>query len=150
MMAGPDKDNERDGNDGGNGSDGNILTDVVIKPKPKTKKPALYRVLMLNDDYTPMEFVIHILERFFAKNRDDSTRIMLHIHRRGVGLCGIYPYDVAETKVTTGHELSRGSTSIRCNARWSGNETGARPPVTLIEGVLCAKYPMQEKSLRDV
>jgi ATP-dependent Clp protease adaptor protein ClpS len=98
-MAAPDQERE-DGPGGPDDGGSGIATDVVIKPKPKTKKPALYRVLMLNDDYTPMEFVIHILERFFAKNREDSTRIMLHIHRRGVGLCGIYPYDVAETKVT--------------------------------------------------
>ena len=55
---------------------------------------------MLNDDYTPMEFVVHVLERFFQKNREEATRIMLHVHRRGVGVCGVYTYEVAETKVT--------------------------------------------------
>ncbi len=65
-------------------------TGVVVKTRPRTKKPAMYKVLMLNDDYTPMEFVVHVLERFFQKNRDEATRIMLHVHRRGVGVCGVY------------------------------------------------------------
>ena len=83
----------------GKGDDG-TATGVIVKSKPKTKKPAMYKVLMLNDDYTPMEFVVHVLERIFGKNRQDATRIMLHVHRRGVGLCGVYTYEVAETKVT--------------------------------------------------
>ena len=73
---------------------------VVTKTKPKTKKPSMYKVLMLNDDYTPMEFVVHVLERFFGKAREEATRIMLHVHRRGVGICGVFTYEVAETKVT--------------------------------------------------
>ena len=60
-------------------------TGVVVKTRPKTRKPAMYKVLMLNDDYTPMEFVVHVLERFFQKSREEATRIMLHVHRRGVG-----------------------------------------------------------------
>ena len=72
---------------------------VLLKPKPQTKKPALYRVLLLNDDYTPMEFVIHVLERFFGKNREEATDIMMHVHRRGVGLCGVFTFEIAETKV---------------------------------------------------
>src|SRR3546814_582120 len=75
-------------------------TGIVVKTKPKTKKPSMYKVLMLNDDYTPMEFVVHVLERFFAKGREEATTIMLHVHRRGVGICGVFPYEVAETKVT--------------------------------------------------
>jgi len=75
-------------------------TGVVVKTRAKTKKPSLYKVLMLNDDYTPMEFVVHVLERFFSKNREEATQIMLHVHRRGVGVCGIFTYEVAETKVT--------------------------------------------------
>ena len=63
------------------------------------QKPSLYRVLILNDDYTPMEFVVYVLERFFNKTRDEATRIMLHVHQHGVGVCGIYTYEVAETKV---------------------------------------------------
>jgi ATP-dependent Clp protease adaptor protein ClpS len=82
-------------------------TGVVVKAKPKTKKPAMYRVLMLNDDYTPMEFVVHILERFFNKNRQEATRIMLHVHNRGVGVCGVYTYEVAETKVTQVMDFAR-------------------------------------------
>jgi ATP-dependent Clp protease adaptor protein ClpS len=74
-------------------------TGVVVKAKPK--------VLMLNDDYTPMEFVVHTLERFFGKNRQEATRIMLHVHRRGVGICGVYTYEVAETKVTQVMDFAR-------------------------------------------
>jgi ATP-dependent Clp protease adaptor protein ClpS len=85
-----------DGKRGGDGSN----TSVIVKPKAKTKKPSMYKVLMLNDDYTPMEFVVHVLERFFHKNRDEATRIMLHVHQRGVGICGVFTYEVAETKVT--------------------------------------------------
>jgi len=82
-------------------------TGVVIKTRPKTKKPSMYKVLMLNDDYTPMEFVVHVLERFFNKNREEATRIMLHVHQRGVGICGVYTYEVAETKVTQVMDLAR-------------------------------------------
>ena len=82
-------------------------TGVVVKTRPRTKKPAMYKVLMLNDDYTPMEFVVHVLERFFQKNREEATRIMLHVHRRGVGVCGVYTYEVAETKVTQVMDLAR-------------------------------------------
>ncbi len=80
---------------------------VVVKTRPKTRKPAMYKVLMLNDDYTPMEFVVHVLERFFQKSRDEATRIMLHVHKRGVGVCGVYTYEVAETKVTQVMDLAR-------------------------------------------
>ena len=82
-------------------------TGVVVKTRPKTKKPSMYKVLMLNDDYTPMEFVVHILERFFNKSRQEATRIMLHVHRRGVGICGVYTYEVAETKVTQVMDFAR-------------------------------------------
>ena len=75
-------------------------TGIVVESKPKTKKPSMYKVLMLNDDYTPMEFVVHVLERFFNKPREEATQIMLHVHRRGVGVCGVFTYEVAETKVT--------------------------------------------------
>ena len=80
---------------------------VVVKTKPKIKKPSMYKVLTLNDDYTPMEFVVHILERFFNKSRQEATRIMLHVHRRGVGICGVYTYEVAETKVTQVMDFAR-------------------------------------------
>jgi ATP-dependent Clp protease adaptor protein ClpS len=82
-------------------------TGVVVKSKPKTKKPSMYKVLLLNDDYTPTEFVVHVLERFFSKSREDATRIMLHVHRRGVGVCGVYTYEVAETKVNQVIDFAR-------------------------------------------
>ena len=80
---------------------------LLLKTRAKTKKPALYKVLILNDDYTPMEFVIHILERFFQKDRTEATDIMLHVHRRGVGVCGVYTYEVAETKVAQVMDFAR-------------------------------------------
>ena len=82
-------------------------TGVITRTAPKTKKPSMYKVLLLNDDYTPMEFVVHVLERFFNKSRDDATRIMLHVHQNGVGECGIYTYEVAETKVTQVMDFAR-------------------------------------------
>jgi ATP-dependent Clp protease adaptor protein ClpS len=82
-------------------------TGVVVQEKTKTKKPSMYKVLMLNDDYTPMEFVVHVLERFFNKSREEATQIMLHVHRRGVGVCGVFTYEVAETKVTQVMDCAR-------------------------------------------
>ena len=82
-------------------------TGVVTKTRTQTKKPSMYRVLMLNDDYTPMEFVVHVLERFFNKPREEATQIMLHVHQKGIGVCGIYPYDVAETKVVQVMDFAR-------------------------------------------
>ena len=94
-------------NDDGGGADEDRQTGTMIKSRPKTKKPSMYKVLLLNDDYTPMEFVVHILERFFQKNRQEATDIMLHVHRRGVGVCGIYTYEVAETKVAQVMDFAR-------------------------------------------
>ncbi|MCE9523574.1 MAG: ATP-dependent Clp protease adapter ClpS [Alphaproteobacteria bacterium] len=82
-------------------------TGLVTKTRPKTKKPSLYKVLMLNDDYTPMEFVVHVLERFFNKGREDADRIMLQVHQQGVGICGVYTYEVAETKVAQVIDFAR-------------------------------------------
>ncbi|MCB1527598.1 MAG: ATP-dependent Clp protease adapter ClpS [Hyphomicrobiaceae bacterium] len=96
------KDNDADK---GGGNDGR--TDIVTKTRPKTKKPSLYKVLLLNDDYTPMEFVVLVLERYFNKGREDATRIMLHVHHKGVGLCGVYTFEVAETKVTQVMDFAR-------------------------------------------
>ena len=90
---------------GGNGTGPG--TGVAAKTRPKTKKPSLYKVLLLNDDYTPMEFVVHILERIFGKNRDEAVQIMLHVHRHGVGICGVFTFEVAETKVAQVIEFSR-------------------------------------------
>ena len=94
---------------GNNGfkSDNDLKTGVVTKTRPKTKRPSLYKVLLLNDDYTPMEFVVYVLERFFNKPREEATRIMLHVHQKGVGVCGVYTYEVAETKVTQVMNFSR-------------------------------------------
>ncbi len=80
---------------------------VAVKARPKTKKPSMYKVLMLNDDYTPMEFVVHVLERFFNKSHEDATRIMLQVHQKGVGVCGVYTYEVAETKATQVMDMAR-------------------------------------------
>ena len=74
-------------------------TSVVVKERVKVQRPPLYGVILLNDDYTPMEFVVYVLERFFNKSREDATRIMLHVHQHGVGVCGVFTYEVAETKV---------------------------------------------------
>ncbi len=84
-------------------------TSVVTKTKTKTKtkKPSMYKVILLNDDYTPMEFVVHVLERFFSKSQEAATRIMLHVHQRGVGVCGVYSFEVAETKVVQVIDFSR-------------------------------------------
>ena len=80
---------------------------VATKVRPKTKKPSMWRVILMNDDYTPMEFVVLILERFFNKSREQATRIMLHVHQKGVGVCGVYTYEVAETKVAQVMDLAR-------------------------------------------
>jgi ATP-dependent Clp protease adaptor protein ClpS len=72
---------------------------VVQEAKPQLKKPTLFKVILLNDDYTPMEFVVRVLEKFFHKNREEATRIMLHVHTKGLGICGVFTRDVAETKV---------------------------------------------------
>ena len=87
--------------------EGRSGTAIITKTKPRTKRPNLYRVLLLNDDYTPMEFVVHVLERFFNKSREDATRIMLHVHHNGVGECGVFTYEVAETKVTQVMDFAR-------------------------------------------
>ncbi len=81
------------------GDDEDLRGGIVTKTDPKTKKPSLYKVLLLNDDYTPMDFVVFVLERFFNKPHDEANRIMMHVHQKGVGICGVYTYEVAETKV---------------------------------------------------
>lgn len=89
-------------NKNGEGGSGTLLL-----TRTKTKKPSLYRVLLLNDDYTPMEFVVHVLERFFNKSIEEATEIMLHVHQNGVGQCGVFTYEVAETKVTMVMDFAR-------------------------------------------
>jgi len=82
-------------------------TGTAVLTRTRTRKPNLYRVLLLNDDYTPMEFVVHVLERFFQKDRAAATQIMMHVHQNGVGECGVFTYEVAETKVTLVMDLAR-------------------------------------------
>jgi ATP-dependent Clp protease adaptor protein ClpS len=80
---------------------------AVQEARPKVKKPPMYKVVLLNDDYTPMEFVVEILETFFNMDRPRATQVMLHVHTRGKGVCGIYTRDVAETKVEQVNGYSR-------------------------------------------
>lgn len=86
---------DKDQDDQGGGTGTGILT----RPDTKTKKPSMYKVLLLNDDFTPMEFVVHILQRFFRMTMEQATEVMLHVHQKGVGVCGVFTYEVAETKV---------------------------------------------------
>lgn len=97
MMSGPKAQGGDEGED----------ASISVKTRTRTARPPMYKVLLLNDDYTPMEFVVYVLERFFNKNREEATQIMLHVHRRGVGICGVFTYDVAETKVTQVMDLAR-------------------------------------------
>ncbi len=82
-------------------------TGVVTRTRPRTKKPSNYKVLMLNDDYTPMEFVVLILQRYFAMDIEDATRVMLQVHQQGVAVCGVFTYEVAETKVAQVIDFAR-------------------------------------------
>jgi len=98
----------RMGNDENRGGGaGGPATSVIAKVKPKTKRPNLYRVLILNDDYTPIEFVVHVLEKFFQKDVEAATKIMLHVHHHGIGECGVFTYEIAETKVTQVMDFAR-------------------------------------------
>lgn len=100
-------DNSGAGDDGADGGAGGEDTGVATRLRVKTKRPSLYRVLLLNDDYTPMEFVVMVLQEVFHKSREDATRIMLHVHTQGVGECGVFPYEVAESKVTRVMDAAR-------------------------------------------
>lgn len=91
----------------GPGGGGDDQVGIATKTRTRPKKPSMFKVLMLNDDYTPMEFVIYVLERFFNKSREDATRIMLHVHQHGVGVCGVFTFEIAETKVTQVLDLAR-------------------------------------------
>lgn len=95
-----------EGDDDGGGDDQRDIG-VVTKTRPKTKRPSMYRVLLLNDDYTPMEFVVMILQEVFNKSGDDAWQIMMHVHKQGVGECGVYPHEVAESKVTRVMDAAR-------------------------------------------
>jgi len=91
----------KDGEDEGTG------LGVATRTRTRTKKPSLYKVLMLNDDYTPMEFVVLVLQRFFRMGMEDATRVMLHVHQKGVGICGVFTYEVAESKVSQVIDFAR-------------------------------------------
>ncbi len=88
-----------DGNKDGEGDGSDTEIGVATKTRAKPKKPSQYKVLLLNDDYTPMEFVVMVLKRFFSMDIEQATRVMLHVHQKGVGICGVFSYEVAETKV---------------------------------------------------
>jgi len=95
-----------DGN-GDHGTDGDDLVGIATKTRARPKKPSMFKVLMLNDDYTPMEFVVMVLKRFFHMDLEQATRVMLHVHQKGVGVCGVYPYEIAETKVNQVMDCAR-------------------------------------------
>lgn len=92
--------------DGGS-ADGQGQVGLATRTKAKPKKPSQFKVLMLNDDYTPMEFVVIVLKRFFNMDLEQATRVMLHVHQKGVGVCGIFPYEIAETKVNQVMDFAR-------------------------------------------
>ncbi|WP_404482795.1 ATP-dependent Clp protease adapter ClpS [Novosphingobium sp. BL-52-GroH] len=100
-MGGPDKD------DPGQGGGDDHQIGIATKTRAKPKKPSQFKVLMLNDDYTPMEFVVMVLKRFFNMDLEQATRVMLHVHQKGVGVCGIFPYEIAETKVNQVMDFAR-------------------------------------------
>ncbi len=91
----------------GPGGSGGVQTGLITRTRPKTKKPSLYKVVLLNDDYTPMEFVVVVLTRVFGKTQDDAARLMLQVHQHGVGVCGVYTYEVAESKVAQVLDFAR-------------------------------------------
>ena len=99
---------DKDGKtDGPSGPGGGTATGILTRPETRTKKPSMYKVLLLNDDYTPMEFVVHVLQRFFRMTVAEATQVMLHVHQKGVGVCGVFTYEVAETKVNQVLSLAR-------------------------------------------
>ena len=91
----------------GTGKDGDGETGLLTKTKPKTDKPPLYKVLLLNDDYTPMEFVVHVLERFFGMNHAQAFELMLTVHKKGLAVVGVFSFEVAETKVAQVMDFAR-------------------------------------------
>ena len=98
--GGPDDDSR-------NGGNGREQIGVATRTRAKPKKPSQFKVLMLNDDYTPMEFVVKVLKRFFNMDLEQATRVMLHVHQKGIGVCGIFPYEIAETKVNQVMDFAR-------------------------------------------
>ena len=104
-------------------NDDDIEFGIAIKERPKTKRPSMYKVLMLNDDYTPMEFVVYVLQSFFEMSNDMAMQVMLHVHQRGVGICGVYTYEVAETKVAQVMNLAKENQHpLQCTIEKDGHE----------------------------
>ena len=91
----------------GTPGDGGTERGVAVKERQQTKKPAMYRVILMNDDYTPMEFVVSVLTTVFKHSEESATRIMLNVHRNGIGVCGIYTFEIAETKVSQVMDMAR-------------------------------------------
>lgn len=106
-LSAPTRAADKDEGDGIGVGDGEGQVGVATRTRARPKKPSQYKVLMLNDDYTPMEFVVMVLKRFFRMDLEQATRVMLHVHQRGVGVCGIFPYEVAETKVNQVMDFAR-------------------------------------------
>ena len=106
-LLAPVSDSDTDKPGGADSDDDDAQVGVATKTRAKPKKPSQYKVLMLNDDYTPMEFVVMVLKRFFGMDLEQATRVMLHVHQKGVGVCGIFPYEVAETKVNQVMDFAR-------------------------------------------
>jgi ATP-dependent Clp protease adaptor protein ClpS len=104
IRAGDDDDTPGGGDGGAGGQD---QVGIATKTRTKPKKPSMFKVLLLNDDYTPMEFVVMVLKRFFSMDLEQATRVMLHVHQKGVGVCGIFPYEIAETKVNQVMDFAR-------------------------------------------
>ena len=107
IRAADDDDDAPGGPGAPRGPDGDDQLGVATKTRTKPKKPSMFKVLMLNDDYTPMEFVVMCLKRFFGMDLEAATRVMLHVHQKGVGVCGIFPYEIAETKVNQVMDFAR-------------------------------------------
>ena len=105
LRAADDDDDDAPGGPRGPGGDDQL--GVATKTRTRPKKPSMFKVLMLNDDYTPMEFVVMCLKRFFGMDLEAATRVMLHVHQKGVGVCGIFPYEIAETKVNQVMDFAR-------------------------------------------
>lgn len=107
LIRAADEDDGTGPSDGDGGRKGGADTALIAKPKPKTQRPSLYKVMLLNDDYTPMEFVVHVLERIFGMTNAQAVELMLTVHRRGLAVVGVFSFEIAETKVTQVMEYAR-------------------------------------------
>ncbi|MEQ1665474.1 MAG: ATP-dependent Clp protease adapter ClpS [Bdellovibrionales bacterium] len=93
--------------DAGSNNNGGSATQTLVRPKQQVKEPPLFKVVLLNDDFTPMDFVVHILQRFFKKELEEATQIMTQVHKQGAGVAGIYSYEIAETKTYLVNDYAR-------------------------------------------